>query len=215
MAITTAETIQNSTTTGTITMSVDKQVVSNIKFSSNSVQPVVLADFSNKMHPGNHQVTLSVQNAQMGVPFAINVEFNTNLPASHPECRVNIKTALGINCIIEGDGNDIRVGVYNVTNEPLPMVLAVVGIPGGVEPRHDKLKELVKSGIVDYYEITGHDVALYWRGMDPKQSVEFLFDVVGVIPGKYSAPASRAFLYYTPSQQCWVPGLNVVIDPRN
>jgi len=33
------------------------------------------------------------------------------------------------------------------------MTVAIVGLPGGLEPRHDQLKELVKAGRIAAYEV--------------------------------------------------------------
>ena len=38
--------------------------------------------------------------------------------------------------------------VTNRTADTLPTPVAIVGMPGGVEVRHDQLKELVKAGSI-------------------------------------------------------------------
>jgi hypothetical protein len=40
-------------------------------------------------------------------------------------------------------------------------------LPGGIVPRYEKLKELVKEEKIDYYEIFGsRNLVFYWRGMN-------------------------------------------------
>lgn len=90
--------------------------------------------------------------------------------------------------------------------------MALVGIPGGLEPRIDKLKELVKKGSIDFYETLGRRVALYWRFVQPNETKELLLDVVAAVPGSYTGPASSAYLYYTDEHVQWVPGLKVEIQ---
>jgi hypothetical protein len=34
------------------------------------------------------------------------------------------------------------------------------------------------------------------------------------VPGTYTGPASRAYLYYTDEFKCWTQGLGVTISPR-
>jgi len=79
------------------------------------------------------------------------------------------------------------------------MVIAQIRLPGGLEPRFEKLKELVKSEKIDYYEIFGaREIVLYWRGMHAKGEVEVSFDGVAVVPGTYTGRSSCVYLYYTP-----------------
>ena len=39
--------------------------------------------------------------------------------------------------------------------------------------------------------------------------------VVAAIPGSYTAPASRAYEYYTDENKRWVDGTKVEITPKN
>jgi hypothetical protein len=89
--------------------------------------------------------------------------------------------------------------------------MAIVGIPGGLEVRHDQLKELVKAGTIAAYEVKGREVVLYWRVLEAEQRVELPLSLVAAIPGTYTGPASRAYLYYTDEHKQWVDGLNVEI----
>ena len=100
--------------------------------------------------------------------------------------------------IQEGEGSEILVTMKNKDkNVGQPMVLAIIGLPGGLEPRHEQLQELVKGGVIDFYEVIGREVAVYLREMGPGQTVSFKIDVVAKIPGKYTGQASRIYLYYT------------------
>jgi hypothetical protein len=54
----------------------------------------------------------------------------------------------------EGDLVEVLVTVENKKqDEALPMTVAIVGLPGGLEPRHDQLRELVTRGDVAFYEV--------------------------------------------------------------
>ena len=80
--------------------------------------------------------------------------------------------------------------------------------------RHDQLKELVKSGKIATYEVLGRDLVLYWRSLAGSESVELPIRVLAAIPGSYTGPASRTYLYYTDEDKCWTEGLRVEIAPR-
>ena len=94
------------------------------------------------------------------------------------------------------------------------MTVAISGVPGGLEPRHDQLKELVKSGKIDAYEVIGREVVLYWRSLRTEQKSELPVSLVAVVPGTYTGPASRAYLYYTDEFKDWQDGMKVTIIPR-
>ena len=51
----------------------------------------------------------------------------------------------------------------------------------------------------------------YWRSLAPKRKVELKLDLVAEIPGRYTGPASRAYLYYTAEQKQWADPLSVEI----
>jgi hypothetical protein len=56
------------------------------------------------------------------------------------------------------------------------------------------LTEMVKSGLISFFETKGREVILYWRGLDANAEVTVNLDVTAAVPGKYSGPASRAYL---------------------
>jgi hypothetical protein len=113
-----------------------------------------------------------------------------------------------------GAVTEANVVVTNLTRDGLPTPIAIIGVPGGLEPRHDQLKELVKSGEIAAYEVVGRDVVLYWRELKPEQRVSFPLSLVAVVPGSYTGPASRAYLYYTDEFKTWVDATKVVVTPR-
>jgi hypothetical protein len=95
----------------------------------------------------------------------------------------------------------------------VPPPTAAIGLPGGLEVRHDQLKELVKAGTIAAYEVLGREVVLYWRAFQAEARVTLPLSLVAAIPGTYTGPASRAYLYYTNEHKQWVEGLRVEIKP--
>ncbi len=84
-------------------------------------------------------------------------------------------------------------------------------MPAGLEPRIDQLEKLKKEGLFDYFEVNAREVVCYWRALAPSKKVDLKLDLVAEIPGKYVAPASRAYLYYTAEQKQWVEPVSVEI----
>ncbi len=51
----------------------------------------------------------------------------------------------------------------------------------------------------------------YWRSLAPNRKIEVKLDLIAKIPGSYTGPASRAYLYYTAEQKQWANPLKVEI----
>ena len=64
------------------------------------------------------------------------------------------------------------------------------------------------------WETRGRELILYWRDLAPKQKIEVPIDLICRVPGEYSGPASRAYLYYNADLKHWVEPLKVKIDAR-
>jgi hypothetical protein len=76
------------------------------------------------------------------------------------------------------------------------------------------LKELVKSGRIASYEVIGREVVLYWRALAGGATVEVPIEVTAAIPGKYTGPASRAYLYYTDEFKQWADPVAVEVKAK-
>jgi len=50
--------------------------------------------------------------------------------------------------------------------------------------------------------------------MTANQTVEIPLSLLAAVPGTYTGPASRAYLYYADEHKQWVDGLKVNIVPR-
>ncbi len=163
---------------------------------------------------GKHVVELAMTGGGV-MPYSFALKYNALTPASVQGTRIDLKTTLQDATIEEGKVTEMRVEVSNLSDDMLPTPVAIIGIPGGLEVRHDQLKELVKAGTIATYEVNGREVVLYWRSLKPKQVVSLPISVVAAIPGTYTAPASRAYEYYTDENKRWVDGARVEISPKN
>jgi len=199
---------------GSVRIVVDGQAVGDpVKFDEKTQGAIKLPDISELLTAGKHTVELAMaEGSQM--PYSISVAYHTTTPLASPECKVELKTGLSDTKLDEGAATEVNALLRNLSKEPLPMTVAIVGLPGGLEPRHDQLKELVKAGRIAAYEVRGREVVLYWRQLLPEQRIEVPISCVAVVPGTYTGPASRAYLYYTDEFKSWVPGLKIEIAPR-
>jgi hypothetical protein len=199
---------------GRLVLLVDgKTVGAPVAFDANTQGAIALPEFSQELGPGRHTLVLRMEDGS-NMPFSMSVKYHSTLPDNAEQAQVGIKVVLKDTEVREGGVTEAIVSIANKHGEAIPTPVAIVGIPGGLEVRHDQLKELVKSGKIAAYEVFGREVILYWRYLKDKDSFEIPLSLVAAVPGSYTGPASRAYLYYTDEHKTWAPGLNVNITPR-
>ncbi|GMU22953.1 MAG: hypothetical protein AMXMBFR13_30370 [Phycisphaerae bacterium] len=200
---------------GTVQLTVDGHPIGGeIPFGTSTRDAIRLPDISEVLSAGEHKIELKM-NGGSSMPYSFAVRYYDTQPPSAPDCKVRVEVSLASDTLTEGAVTEANVVVTNRTREGVPMVVAIVGLPGGLEPRHDQLKELVKAGTVAAYEVIGREVVLYWRELKPAQEVRFPISLIAAVPGSYTAPASRAYLYYTDEHKTWAPGPRVQIRPKS
>ena len=207
---------------GSLIVLVDgKQVGEPVVFDKETKGAIHLPAIASHLTPGKHTIAVKMTDGSK-MPYSIAVDYFADTPASSEECKLRITTQLppvaieGLAVPIrEGEATEVLVSVKNITQDGLPTPLAIVGIPGGLEPDYDQLKELVAVGTIASFEVIGRDVVLYWREMEPEQSIGLSIRCLAAVPGTYTGPASRAYLYYTDEHKQWANGLMVTITPRD
>jgi A-macroglobulin complement component len=199
---------------GSVRVYVDGQPVgSALAFDPSTQGAIKLPDISELLGKGAHEIALKMQDGG-SMPYSIGVNYNALVPDSSKDCKLGLETRLAKNHVTEGEIVEVEATVTNRTGETVPTPMAIVGLPGGLEPRHDQLKELVKKHTIDAYEVIGRDVVLYWRGIEGGKKVRVPLSLVVAIPGTYTGPASRAYLYYSDEHKTWTDGLKVTIAPK-
>ncbi len=202
------------TAAGRVQLLVDGQAVgSAVPFDASSHGVIELPDAAARLTPGHHAIGLQMTDGSP-LPYAVAVSYHCATPASSDRCKVSIETHLAAVTLGEGDVTEADVTVTNRTHAAVPTPVAIVGLPGGLEVRADQLKELVSAGRIAAYEVRGREVVLYWRSLEADQVVKLPLSATAAVPGTYTGPASRAYLYYTDEDKQWQPGMGVTITPR-
>ena len=184
-----------------------------VKFTKSTKGAIKLTDIAELLEPGEHVIEIHM-NGGSSMPVSAAVEYHNEQPDTSPECQVRVKASLRNSKLLEGTATEVDVTVTNQSDKPVPTPMAIIGIPGGLEVRHDQLKELVKAERIAAYEVRGREVILYWRSFEANQKVYIPISVVAEIPGKYVGPASRAYLYYTDEHKDWIAPLTATVRPR-
>jgi hypothetical protein len=101
------------------------------------------------------------------------------------------------------------------------MTMAVIGLPGGLSLPADakQLKEYQRGEAgqrarLAMFETAGRELILYWRDLAAGEVVDLPIDLIARVPGEYSGPASRAYLYYNADRKYWAEPLQVKVTAR-
>ena len=200
---------------GSLQLLVDGQPVgAAVPFDRSTQGAIELPGLAEKLTPGRHTVEVQMTDGSR-MPHTVAVEFHTEQPVSSADCVIDLSVGLANGRVKEGEVTEAEVTVRNTSDETVPNPIAIIGLPGGLEPRHDQLRELVKAGRIAAWEVRGRDVVLYWRALEAGQTVKLPISAVAEIPGQYTGPASRAYLYYTDEHRQWAEPLAIVIEPRD
>ncbi|MBS0202999.1 MAG: A-macroglobulin complement component [Planctomycetes bacterium] len=201
------------TAPGSLQLVVDgKPVGQPVAFDRQTTGAIELPGFAERLTPGKHQIQVLMQDGSR-MPYSVAINYHSVKPNSSDNCKLHLEVNLRDRRVEEGAATEATVVVVNRTNEAIPTPIAIIGIPGGLEVRHDQLKELVKQGKISAYEVIGREVVLYWRSLDKEARVDLPLSLIAAIPGTYTGPASRAYLYYTDEYKQWADGLTVEIHP--
>jgi uncharacterized protein YfaS (alpha-2-macroglobulin family) len=199
---------------GTLQLVIDGSPVGTaVEFTAETQGVLELPDASAVLRAGKHQVQIQMTGGSQ-MPYSAAVKYHRLKPASSEACKVHLGVALRDDAVDEGDVTEAAVVVVNRSGETVPMPVAIIGVPGGLEVHHDQLKELVKAGKIAAYEVLGRDVVLYWRALQGEERIELPIRLIAAVPGTYTGPASRAYLYYTDEHKHWTEGLKAEIRPR-
>ena len=171
------------------------------------------------LRPSNGEIEIELlASGSSQLSYSIEVACHVVTPVSSDDCPTALQVELGGTfsddaAAAAGDVLNVATRLRNETSRGLPMTVAIVGLPGGLEPSTEQLDQLQQQNKFDYYEIRGREVVFYWRTIEPDAEKQIDFHVTAAIPGKYTGPASRAYLYYTSEQKRWTSPLVVEITP--
>jgi hypothetical protein len=193
---------------GAVKVYVDGEPVGELAYGKGKGKPEM--DLGKWLGAGTHTVEL-VHDGKTAVPYSVAADWRRTQPDSDPNAPVSLVTALADDEVGMGEVVRLTAVVTNTTNEPVPMTIARVGIPGGMSAQTWQLDDLVKRGVVDFYETRGgREVDLYFTDLAAAEAATVPLELVANVPGRYEAPASSAYLYYREESKSWAPP--VVVD---
>ncbi len=207
---------------GELTLLVDERKAASVKFPAGVAETLTLnLDEAEKhLKPGMNKVRVEITGKNT-FPYTLSWTYQTLRPASAENCTVKLATTLAKTELNEGDVVRLNVTVTNASDKGQGMTTAIVGLPSGLNVPEDQkqLREYVRlpekgRPLVDMFEIRGRELVLYWRDLGPNQKIELPVDLIARVPGEYSGPASRAYLYYNADHKHWIEPLKVLIKAK-
>jgi hypothetical protein len=208
---------------GELRLYVGDRQVSKLAFPAGASEALTLSvpDSEGELKPGANKVRIEIT-GKNAFPYTLSWTYSILQPVSAANCPVRLTTKLATTEVKEADAVRLTVRLENTSGKGQGMAVAVVGLPGGLAVPEDlkQLKEYTAKPaggdrpLVSAFEIKGRELILYWRDLAPDQKIEVPVDLVGRVPGDYSGPASRAYLYYNSDLKNWVEPLKVKIAAK-
>jgi uncharacterized protein YfaS (alpha-2-macroglobulin family) len=124
---------------------------------------------------------------------------------------VRLSTRLAKEKVPWGETVALSAELVNTSDSDQPMVVAVLGLPAGLDVQVDQLDEVQRAGKIDYYQTRAREIICHCRTLAPKDRVELKLDLIAAIPGKYTGPASCVYLDEATQPKHWNDPLVVEI----
>jgi hypothetical protein len=193
------------------------------RFAAGATEPLTLTvpNAETTLKAGKNAVRVEIT-GKNAFPYTLTWSYQTRQPASADKCPVKLSAKLDRAEARESETVRLNVRVENASGKGQGMTVAILGLPGGLTIPEDmkQLKDYTrepKDGerpLLSYFEIRGRELVLYWRDLAPDQKIELPIDLICRVPGEYSGPASRAYLYYNADLKHWVEPLKIAIAAK-
>jgi uncharacterized protein YfaS (alpha-2-macroglobulin family) len=197
---------------GTITLTINGGAPHAIKVDASLKDAITLAGLAAELHPGHNTVEIAASSPDLKMPYGMKLVYRTLRPVSSGKSPVTLAVSAPAKAKM-GEGVKVHAVVANSSAKGIPMVIARVGIPGGLTFQTWQLDELKSKGLVDFYETREREVIVYFRSMGPKAQKAFDLDLLAQVPGTFQGPASQAYLYYTDEFRTFADPLPFTVTP--
>jgi hypothetical protein len=215
-------------TAGDLILYVNDKEVSRQSFPAGAqdVLTVSVPKADETLQPGLNKVRVQITGKNV-FPYTLSWSYRTLQPANPAHCPVELTTRLDRKAADEVETVRLTATVENKSGKGQGMAVAIIGLPGGLTLPEDlkQLKNYVRlrdkdaradaqGSYISAFEIRGRELVLYWRTLARGEKIQVNLDLTCRVPGTYSGPASRAYLYYNSDQKFWVKPLAVAIQAK-
>ena len=194
---------QKSAEGGQIEIYVNGNKVATKQYAAKGMKAIKVDSLEQYLQDGKSTLAVRFLGVEKAIPWSMNVSWATQTPENNNNCKIALQTSLKGDSTKVGEVVRMTTTVRNITTKGLPSPMVVLGIPSGLSPQMWQLEELIEKEMVDFFEIFGDRLVLYYREMGPSEEKVINLDLKADIPGLYRAPASSAYLYYMPEEKSW------------
>jgi uncharacterized protein YfaS (alpha-2-macroglobulin family) len=172
-------------------------------------------DVSNWLQEGDNEITLELTGSE-GLYYALAGEYwlpwgdVEPTPADSP---MSVTVEYDRTTLAVDEQVTVTATVQNTTDARLDMVMLELGVPPGfdvVMGDFDAALEDPTSGLARVERI-GRRVVLYLYGLDPEETVSFVYRLQATLVVEVQTPATVAYLYYDSSQRAESAPVQVVV----
>lgn len=196
---------------GRMIVSANNKQVGSDEYTSNQPGPVTVGNLEDFLHSGENKVDVNFNKSSVAPPFNLNIEYYQTKPIVTQNCPLTIQTIYKQNSANIGGTVRLAITITNRRNGKQPMATAIINIPSGLSLQSWQMKELQEKKLFDYYEISNNQLYLYFSTLEPIANININLDLKAEVPGKYQAPASCCYLYYSPDAKSWCSGANIEV----
>jgi hypothetical protein len=172
---------------------------------------IELTGFERELKAGTNSVEIVGGAGGVKVPYTVSLRYRTKSPVTSTKSPLSLAVA-GPATTKAGEAIKVEATITNTTANGLPMVIARIGIPGGLTFQTWQLDELKEKKIVDFYETREREVIVYFRSMKPKEKRVVDLRLLAAVPGSFTAPVSQAYLYYTDEHRTFQAPLTMTVS---
>ncbi|MFK7947801.1 MAG: carboxypeptidase-like regulatory domain-containing protein, partial [Saprospiraceae bacterium] len=207
-----AKTAQKSQKGGQVTVYLNDNNIGNFTYSENQTKDILLNNLVTNLPKGKQEIKVKFTKTKTPIPFQINVNYTTTLPLNDKYQQVDLTTKLLQTTVKQGETVRYEIKLKNVNNMLRNTPIAIVGIPAGTSPQLWQLKKLQKEGVFDYYESFNGYLVFYYRTIKSMEEKTINLDLKAEVKGRFSAPASSAYLYYMSEYKTWTKAETLKIN---
>ncbi len=194
-------------------VTINGKPIGSLSVEGTQSEAMVIEGLGKHLKAGDNTIAITLEGGG-AVPYSAVITHRSDQPDSSDQSPVSLSTRLDRKQVKWGQGAKLTATLKNTTGKGLPMVLARVGIPGGMTYQSWQLKELRKKGVIDFYETRPREVILYLRSMAPGASKKVDIELLSQVPGSFLAPASSAYLYYTDEHKTWTKPVEIEVRKK-
>jgi len=192
------------------TVRLGKQSIDTQALPGGQRDPVVLQQWATHLEPGENKLSLEFKH-DGDMPYLLRLAYHRQTREPSPAAGLALAVQLGTAAVRRGQAVELTAELTNGQKQPQSMVVAVLGLPAGLEIAPPQLAALVKRGVIDAFDVRGRQLIVSWRSIPPQKKIVLKLTAQARWAGRYTGPVSHAYLEYARPVECWAPPLTVQV----